>query len=110
MYKFGSFRPSDRSEILECLKVPDGNQIFVDAVIEYLKRWQRADWIECYNVERIATWVAKNTPEETREELNKRLKRFLERHPSSDENAYHCFSNSLKQNVAKADSSVVQLM
>lgn len=57
MHLFASFRPSER-EILRTLS--HANQdAFIVAMEDYLRGWANGDWVEEYNIERIAKWIAR---------------------------------------------------
>lgn len=62
MYLFGSFRSSERRKLKQ-LSV-DNQAVFMDALEDFLERWASADWLEEYNVERVARWIAKNCSQE----------------------------------------------
>lgn len=60
MYHFGTFRPSDRRELLSLVSSIEGEDVFVEALQIFLEKWDQSDWLEHYNIERVAKWCAKN--------------------------------------------------
>lgn len=60
MYLFGTFKRSDRIELRRLAASEGGDDVFVEALQMFLERWDRADWIEAYNIERVAKWCARH--------------------------------------------------
>ncbi|TCQ24851.1 hypothetical protein [Rhizobium sp. PP-CC-3G-465] len=57
--RLGTFRPSDRSVLDRHFDDMARQQIAVEAVKEFVRIWERADWLEAYSIERIGKWIAK---------------------------------------------------
>ncbi len=60
MYRFGTFKRSDRIALRRLAASEDGDDVFVEALQMFLEKWDQADWIESYNIERVAKWCARH--------------------------------------------------
>lgn len=58
MHLFGSFRASDRRELL--ILSQNNKDLFIRALNEFLLQWAQADWLDEGNVERVGRWISKN--------------------------------------------------
>lgn len=61
--RLNTFRPSDRSELTKAFNSPNGRDDAFSAVQNFVMRWETADWLEAYSIERIGKWIAKYQPE-----------------------------------------------
>jgi hypothetical protein len=60
--RLGTFRPSDRTVLGRHFEDPSTQHVAVDAVKEFVRIWENADWLEAYSIERIGKWIAKYQP------------------------------------------------
>ncbi|MBB4065044.1 hypothetical protein [Gellertiella hungarica] len=54
--------------------LPKGRKIrseTLSAIKDFVVRWEEADWLEAYSIERIGKWIAKRQLSETSEELTR---------------------------------------
>lgn len=68
-WRLGSFRPSDRHELIKAFATPEGRTDALLAVRDFVQQWEKADWLEDYSVERIGKWLGKNAPQGVLSEL-----------------------------------------
>lgn len=110
MYQIGSFKPSDRRAIRAAISSEGGGNLFVEALMEFLKRWEDADWLEDYNVERVAIWSSINIPVTLRAEITRRIQSMKDSGGTVDEGAYMCFLSMLstKETSNAGDQHAVQ--
>lgn len=59
-----SFRPSNQNAIEQAFESVEGRTAVIEAVKLYVERWERADWVEVYTVERIGKWLGRSAPRE----------------------------------------------
>lgn len=95
MFQIGSFKPSDRRAIRQAILAEGGESMFVEALMEFLKRWEEADWLEDYNVERVAIWSSINVPRTLRAEISRRIQSLLDSGGASSDGAFMCFLSTL---------------
>jgi len=69
MSRLNSFRPSDRDALNKHFRDESTRDDAFRAVKNFVVRWEEADWLEAYSVERIGKWVSKYQGEEVFEEL-----------------------------------------
>ena len=62
LWRLGTFRPSDRMEFERAFQSRSGIEAAFEAVTQFVVRWEEADWLEDYAIERIGKWLAKNAP------------------------------------------------
>lgn len=67
----GAFRPSDRSALDRYLKDERTRSEALSAIKDFVIRWEEANWLEAYSIERIGKWIAKSQVSETSEELRR---------------------------------------
>lgn len=103
MFLFGSFRPSERKELLKQSKLDP--QVFQGALREYLDVWARADWLEEYNVERVGRWVGKNCSSELVSKIKKMAEQSKVANGSADksinERTYEAFLEGLSDELGQ---------
>ena len=104
MYRIGSFRPSDRRALLELVRTDGGDDAFVEAIQMFLKKWAEADWIEAYNIERVAKWCALKLPRPIAERLQTTLTttRLVQ---IGGQDAYGIFLDELARNVGASQEA-----
>ncbi|MGV3489836.1 MAG: hypothetical protein ACO1OG_00805 [Devosia sp.] len=61
-WRLGTFRPSDRDEFQRAFQTIEGRKAAYDAVVIYVTKWEEADWVEEYSLERIGRWLSKSAP------------------------------------------------
>ncbi|MGE6697144.1 hypothetical protein ACQKH5_05580 [Hyphomonas sp. NPDC076900] len=61
--RLGTFRPSDRATLNRSFGDPASRDVAIDAVKQFVLRWENANWLEVYSIERIGKWIAKYRPE-----------------------------------------------
>lgn len=65
----GAFRPSDRLALDGYLKDQTTSSETLAAIKDFVLRWEEADWLEAYSIERIGKWIARNQLSDMSEEL-----------------------------------------
>lgn len=65
----GAFRPSDRVALDGYLKDRTTRSETLAAIKDFVRRWEEADWLEAYSIERIGKWIAKSQMPEMSDEL-----------------------------------------
>lgn len=94
-YRFHDFRPSDRVVLRDALHCTAGDSAFCDALFIYMDKWASADWLQEYDIERIAIWIANVAPTET---VDKLLAQAAKKSQIGTENArktYEVFVSSI---------------
>lgn len=64
-------RPSDRETLKLELANPAHAHLVVEAIMRYVERWERSDWVEAYSVSRIGKWFAREAGADRVAELRK---------------------------------------
>lgn len=54
-----AFRPSDREALDGYLAHDATRSIAEEAIRDFIIKWEKADWLEAYSLERIGKWIAK---------------------------------------------------
>lgn len=68
--------------------------LFLDALSQYLRVWEEADWFQEYDVEQIAKWVGKKASETTSQKLLDHFTPLAEQ--ASGQGAFKLFVENLK--------------
>ena len=58
-WKLGKLMPSDRRFLEKALGNPVDKTEVIKAVETFIVRWEEADWLEAYSIERVGRWIAK---------------------------------------------------
>ncbi len=61
-WRLGTFRPSDRDEFKRAFQSVEVREAAYAAVVIYVTKWEAADWVEEYSLERIGRWLSKSAP------------------------------------------------
>lgn len=57
------FQPSDRKVLSNFLARESDREVVIDAIEEFVVRWEQADWLDEGSISRIGHWLAKYQPE-----------------------------------------------
>lgn len=71
MSRLSTFRPSDRKELDRVLSDVSERETALEAVKQFIRGWENADWLEAYSIERIGKWIGKYQTEAVQAELSK---------------------------------------
>lgn len=67
--RLGAFKPSDRDELRRAFQTEAGRGAALEAVELFVTRWEAADWVEEYALERLGRWLSKEAPTPLRTDL-----------------------------------------
>lgn len=67
--RLGAFKPSDRDELRRAFQTEAGRGAALQAIELFVTRWEAADWVEEYALERIGRWLSREAPPPLRADL-----------------------------------------
>lgn len=97
MYQIGSFKPSDRRAIRQAMSSAEGQTVFIEALMEFLAVWEKSDWLEDYNVERVAIWLSINAPVSLRANISRRIESVIKSGKAEGMGAFKCFLKTFSE-------------
>lgn len=102
MYAFGSFRPSERGLLSGLFAQDGGEDLVLDAFRKYMEVWAEADWLEEYNVQKIAIWMSVNAPETLVSKVRTLAQQNVLSNASNRKLTYSVFLNELEGRLSRA--------